>query len=66
MCEEKGRHAAGAHTKGTGKLQVQPKKQLRCGLRVLRKVVAKKRHEAVSKEAVSCCLIPVVFKKIGL
>jgi len=34
--------------------------------RILRKVLAKKRHEAVSKEAISCCLIPVVFKKIGL
>lgn len=31
--EERGRHATGAHRRGTGKLQVQPKKQLHCKLR---------------------------------
>lgn len=33
ICEEKGRHAIGAHRKGARKLQVQPKKQLYCELR---------------------------------
>lgn len=63
---EKRADAIGAHRRGTGKLHVQPQKWLYCELRVLLKVLAKKRHEAVSKEAISCCLLPVVFKKMGL
>lgn len=31
--DEKGRRTTGPHRKGTGKLQVQPKKQLYCELR---------------------------------
>lgn len=64
--QEKRADATGAHRRRTGKLQVQLQKQLYCELRVLPKVLAKKRHETVSKEAISCCLLPVVFKKIGL
>lgn len=59
------------HTgKEQGKLQVQQRSSyadLRKELREFYvKHLLKKRQEAGSKETVSCSLIPVVFKEIGL